>query len=146
MKSIFIFINDAMVRPWQYNAKLHGKTKWKTQKQQLWQWEFNNVRGKKMEFSQVKFKSKIFRTCSVEKLFLEISQNLQENACAKVSFLIKLKANVCNFIKKGTLAQVFSCEFCEISKNTFSYRTPLVTASKSWMSEQRVKVKLFKRP
>ena len=99
-----------------------------------------------MEFSQVKFKSKIFRTCSVEKLFLEISQNLQENACAKVSFLIKLKANVCNFIKKGTLAQVFSCEFCEISKNTFSYRTPLVTASKSWMSEQRVKVKLFKRP
>ena len=26
--------------------------------------------------------------------------------------------------KKETLAQVFSCEFCEISKNTF-YRTPL---------------------
>ena len=34
----------------------------------------------------------------------------------------------CNFIKKGTLAQVFSCEFCEISKNTFFYRTPLVAA------------------
>ena len=25
-------------------------------------------------------------------------------------------------------AQVFSCEFCEISKNTFFYRTPLVAA------------------
>ena len=25
-----------------------------------------------------------------------------------------------NFIKKETLAQVFSCEFYEISKNTFS--------------------------
>ena len=25
----------------------------------------------------------------------------------------------CNFIKKETLAQVFSCEFCEIFKNTF---------------------------
>ena len=25
----------------------------------------------------------------------------------------------CNFIKKETLAQVFSYEFCEISKNTF---------------------------
>ena len=25
----------------------------------------------------------------------------------------------CNFIKKETLAQVFSCKFCEISKNTF---------------------------
>ena len=28
-----------------------------------------------------------------------------------------------------TLAQVFSCEFCEISKNTFFYRTPPVAAS-----------------
>ena len=35
----------------------------------------------------------------------------------------------CNFIKKETLAQVFSWEFCKISKNTFSYRTPLVAAS-----------------
>ena len=25
----------------------------------------------------------------------------------------------CNFIKKETLTQVFSCEFCEISKSTF---------------------------
>ena len=33
---------------------------------------------------------------------------------------------VANFIKKETLAQVFSCEFCEICKNTFSYRTPPV--------------------
>ena len=31
--------------------------------------------------------------------------------------------------KKGTLAQVFSCEFCEISKDTFSYKTPPVAAS-----------------
>ena len=35
----------------------------------------------------------------------------------------------CNFIKKETLTQVFSCEFCEISKNIFSYRTPPVAAS-----------------
>ena len=27
-----------------------------------------------------------------------------------------------------TLAQVFSCEFCVISKSTLLYRTPLVTA------------------
>ena len=32
-------------------------------------------------------------------------------------------------MKKETLAQLFSCEFCEISKNTFSYKTPLVAAS-----------------
>ena len=35
----------------------------------------------------------------------------------------------CNFIKKETLAQVFTSEFCEISKNTFLHRTPLVAAS-----------------
>ena len=34
-------------------------------------------------------------------------------------FLINLQASVCNFIKKETLALLFSCEFCEISKNTF---------------------------
>ena len=28
-------------------------------------------------------------------------------------------AKACNFVKKETLAQVFSSEFCEISKNTF---------------------------
>ena len=31
--------------------------------------------------------------------------------------------------KKETLAQVFSCEFCEISKNIFFYRTAPVAAS-----------------
>ena len=42
-----------------------------------------------------------------EKFFLEIPQNSQENACARVSFLIKLKTEDCDFIKKETLAQVF---------------------------------------
>ena len=32
-------------------------------------------------------------------------------------------------LRKKTLAQVFSCEFCEIYKNTFYYRTPLAAAS-----------------
>ena len=39
------------------------------------------------------------------------------------------RLEACNFIKKATLAQVFSCEFCEIYQNTFYYRTPLVAAS-----------------
>ena len=29
------------------------------------------------------------------------------------------RPEACNYIKKETLAQVFCCEFCEISKNTF---------------------------
>ena len=59
-------------------------------------------------------------------MFLEISQNSQENTCAKISFLT-------NFIKKETLAEVFSCEFCEISMNTLYYRTPLVAASINYL-------------
>ena len=37
-------------------------------------------------------------------MFLDISQNSQENTCARA----------------------ISCEFCEISNNTFFYRAPLV--------------------
>ena len=54
--------------------------------------------------------------CSVKKVFLKISQNSQENTCVSVPFSLKLQAEACNFIKKETLAQVFSCEFCEILK------------------------------
>ena len=47
-----------------------------------------------------------------EKAFLEISHKIHKgNTCARVSFL--------KFIKKNTLEQLFSCELCEISKNTF---------------------------
>ena len=63
------------------------------------------------------------------KVFLEISQNSQENTCLWVYFLIKLEPLACNFIKKEALAQVFPCEFCEISKNTFFNKTALVAAS-----------------
>ena len=44
-------------------------------------------------------------------------------------FFNKVAGATCNLIKKETLSQVFSCEFCEISKSTFFYRTPLVAAS-----------------
>ena len=38
----------------------------------------------------------------------------------------------CNFIKKETPAQVFSCEFCEISKKTFLQNTLGDCFWKSW--------------
>ena len=60
----------------------------------------------------------VARRCSIKKMFLEILENSQQNTCAIVSFLIK-----------ETLAQVFFCEFCKISKNTLSYKTPTVAAS-----------------
>ena len=35
----------------------------------------------------------------------------------------KCQSQACNFIKKENLARVFSCEFCDISQNTFSQNT-----------------------
>ena len=65
-------------------------------------------------------KTEAVKRCSAEKVCLKILQNLQENTyCARVP-------QACNFIKKETLAQVFSGEFCDIRKNTFPYRTPPV--------------------
>ena len=74
------------------------------------------------QFIDLVFRSSHQR-CSEEKVFLEISQNSQKNTCQFLFF------NKVAGVKKETLAQVFSCDFCEISKNTFSYRTPLVAAS-----------------
>ena len=44
-------------------------------------------------------------------------------------FFDKVAGAACNFIKKESLAKVFSCEFCKIFKNTFFHRSPLVAAS-----------------
>ena len=47
----------------------------------------------------------------------------------KVLFNKVADLKACNFIKKKqTPTQLFPCEFCEISKNTYFYRTPLVAA------------------
>ena len=45
---------------------------------------------------------------------------------------IHRKTPVPEFFNKETLVQVFFCEFCEISKNTFSYRIPRVAAREQW--------------
>ena len=45
----------------------------------------------------------VAQMCSVKKVFLENLQNLQEITCARVSFLTKLQAEACNFIKKEAL-------------------------------------------
>ena len=52
----------------------------------------------------------------VKKLFLEILQKWKENTCARDCFLIKLQASACDFIKKQSLVQVFSSEFCFLKK------------------------------
>ena len=55
----------------------------------------------------------------------------------KFLFLLKLQAAACNFIKKETLAQVFSCEFCQIFKNTFVTEHLSATASAFTCPQER---------
>ena len=49
----------------------------------------------------------VAQRCSLKKVFLEISQNSQENTCTRVSFLMKLQVKANNFIKKVTDTDVF---------------------------------------
>ena len=64
-----------------------------------------------------------------EKGVLRTFANFTGKHLRQTVFFNKVAGNACNFIQKETLAQVFSCEVCEISKNTFFYRTTLVVAS-----------------
>ena len=64
---------------------------------------FSILNSRKLYFSEA-----VAQSCSVKKVFFESPQNSQENTC-----------EACTFLKREALAQVFSCEFCEISKNTF---------------------------
>ena len=61
-----------------------------------------------------------FKAKYLQHVKLEIKKNLKN---------LKSQAEACNFIKKEALAKVFSCKFCEISKNTFFYRTSPAAAS-----------------
>ena len=56
---------------------------------------------------------------------------------------IQISKSKSNFIKKETLAQVFSRKFCEISKNTFFHRTPPVAAS---FGSPKKNIKIFHMP
>ena len=51
----------------------------------------------KMKWIKYVLVEAVTRRCSVKKVFLEISKNLQENTCVRVSFLIKLQASGLKF-------------------------------------------------
>ena len=62
--------------------------------------------------------------CSVTKGVLRNFENFTgKNLCQCLFFNKDAGLSPATLLKK-TLAQVFSCEFCKISKNTFSYRKP----------------------
>ena len=71
------------------------------------------------------FKEAVVRRCFVIKVFLKTSQNSQENTCPRVFFKINLQVSI---LKKETLVQVLSCEFCKISKTA-----PFLTEHFRWL-------------
>ena len=66
--------------------------------------------------------------CTIIKVLLKISQNLQESTRAGVSFLIKFALN----LLKDTPTQVFSFKICKIFQEHFIRRASLVAASENY--------------
>ena len=59
-----------------------------------------------------------YQGCSVKKGVLRnFAKFAEKHLCQSLSF--NKVAGACSCFKKETLAQVFSCKFCEICKNTF---------------------------
>ena len=63
-------------------------------------------------------------------VFFYLSSNDKREYLLLTSFLHQHGVHhAWNFIKKETLAQVFSCEFCETFNSTFFHRRPPVAPS-----------------
>ena len=69
------------------------------------------------------------RRCSVKKGVLRNFAKFTGKHLCQSLFFNQVAGGTCNLIKKETLAQVFSCEFCEIFKNTFFTEHVWATAS-----------------
>ena len=79
-----------------------------------WTIQLDSSKNNQRDAKQVQMKGRRSQQwSSKKKVFLKISQNSQENPCARVSFL----------------AHVFPCEFCEMFKNTFFTEHLQTTAS-----------------
>ena len=61
----------------------------------------------------------VVQRCSVKKVFLEISQNSQENTCAR------------DFIKKSLWHRCFPVNFVKSLRTPFFHKTPLVAPSET---------------
>ena len=98
----------------------------------LWQWSRQEIRlntfrrsSKRIHQTEAARPSEVLLGKGALKL---CSKFTWEHPCWS-AISIKL---LCIFTIKETLAQVFSCEFCEIFKNAFFDRTALVAASENF--------------
>ena len=106
-----------------YKGHYHQSDRWNFQEHLFSQntfggcfWNRNIVSlfcGKKKDYKNS------HRRCSVRKLVPRNFTKFTWKHLCQSLFLIKFQPSTCNFIKKEIVALIFSCEFCEIFKNTF---------------------------
>ena len=91
----------------------------------------------------VSFFRRSYRRCSVKIVVLKNFAKLTGKHLYQGLFFNKVVGlRPANFIKKETLAQLFSCDFCEIFKSTFLTVHIWTTASaflKNWIREEKKK-------
>ena len=86
------------------------------------------------------------RRYSSKQVFLEISQYLQKKICVGVFFLMKLQTLWPATLFKRDLAQVFSCEYCEIfTKSFFDRKSPVASVDLLFLIKSNVGWFLLKR-
>ena len=73
----------------------------------------------------------VFQKCTVKKVNIlkNFAKFIEKHLCPSLFFNKVAALRPATVFKKETLAQVFSCEFCEILMSSSFYRTPLVAAS-----------------
>ena len=75
----------------------------------------------------LQFTEAVAQRCSVKKVFLEISQNSQENTCARVSLLIVAGLRSATLLKKRLWRRCFPVNFAKF------LRTPFLTEHLPWL-------------
>ena len=83
----------------------------------------------------VKFRSSRPKVFSKKGVLRNFTKFTGKHLCQGLFFNKVAGLRPSKLLKKETLIQVFSCEFCEISKSTFFHRTPMVAAFVSFNNE-----------
>ena len=82
-------------------------------------WISKNVASSFFGYSKLNIYSSRYHRCSIKKGVLRKFAKFTGKHLCRSLFFKKVAGLACHFIKKVTPAQVFSCEYCEICKNTF---------------------------
>ena len=67
----------------------------------------------------MKYSEAVARRCSIKKVFWKISQNSQEDTCARVSFLIKMQVKPATLLKKILWLRCFPVDFAKFLRTPF---------------------------